>query len=104
MTLHPTTPAFKQNAHDALNDTELQKALGHVQGGFINKRQSAVERLPEFEVLRDAARDLKDHVLAHLDPFSKCAAKVHLPARAAGAGPGPCRGSPARRAPHAPCR
>ena len=69
MTLHPTTPAFKQNAHDALNDSELQKALGHVQGGFINKRQSAVERLPEFEVLRDAARDLKDHVLAHLDLY-----------------------------------
>ena len=69
MTLHPTTPAFKQNAHEALHDAELQKALGHVQGGFITKRQSAVDRLPEFEILRDAARDLKDHVLAHLDLY-----------------------------------
>jgi L-lactate dehydrogenase complex protein LldF len=69
MTLHPTTPAFKENAHEALHDRELQKALGHVQGGFIYKRQSAVDRLPEFDILRDAARDLKDHVLAHLDLY-----------------------------------
>ncbi len=69
MSLHPTTPAFKENAHRALGDTELQKALGHVQGGFINKRAAAVERLPEFETLRESARDLKDHVLAHLDLY-----------------------------------
>jgi len=69
MTLHPTTPGFKDNAHQALRDPELQKALGHVQQGFIYKRQSAVERLPEFENLREAARDLKDHVLKHLDLY-----------------------------------
>ena len=56
MSLHPTTPEFKQNAHEALHDSELQKALGHVQGGFIAKRQAAADRLPEFDVLRDAAR------------------------------------------------
>ena len=69
MTLHPTTPDFKDNAHRALHDPELQKALGHVQHGFIYKRQSAVERLPEFETLREAARDLKNHTLAHLDLY-----------------------------------
>ena len=69
MTLHPTTPDFKDNAHRALHDPELQKALGHVQHGFIYKRQSAVERLPEFETLREAARDLKNHVLANLDLY-----------------------------------
>jgi L-lactate dehydrogenase complex protein LldF len=69
MTLHPTTPEFKDNAHRALHDPELQKALGHVQHGFIYKRQSAVDRLPEFESLRDAARDLKNHILAHLDLY-----------------------------------
>lgn len=69
MTLHPTTPDFKDNAHRALHDPELQKALGHVQHGFIYKRQSAVERLPEFETLRESARDLKDHVLKHLDLY-----------------------------------
>ncbi|MDB5596352.1 MAG: iron-sulfur cluster-binding protein [Hyphomicrobiales bacterium] len=69
MSLHPTTPAFKENAHRAMLDTELQKALGHVQGGFIGKRAAAVARLPEFEDLRDNARDIKDHVLAHLDLY-----------------------------------
>ncbi len=69
MTLHPTTPDFKDNAHRALHDPELQKALGHVQHGFIYKRQSAVERLPEFKTLRESARDLKDHVLKNLDLY-----------------------------------
>jgi L-lactate dehydrogenase complex protein LldF len=69
LSLHPTTPAFKANAHAALRDTELQKALGHVQGGFIARRAAATSRLPEFEALRDSARDIKDHVLAHLDLY-----------------------------------
>lgn len=69
MSLHPTTPAFKANAHAALKDAELQKALGHVQGGFIARRSAATARLPEFEALRDSARDIKTHVLAHLDLY-----------------------------------
>ncbi|MBX9761191.1 MAG: (Fe-S)-binding protein, partial [Beijerinckiaceae bacterium] len=69
MTLHPTTPSFKANARGALADRELQKALGHVQGGFIARRAAAIERMPEFEALRDSARDIKDHVLSHLDLY-----------------------------------
>ncbi len=69
MSLHPTTPEFKENAHRALGDSELQKALGHVRQNFIDKRKAAADRLPEFEALRDAAADLKDHVLAHLDLY-----------------------------------
>ena len=30
MTIHPTSPQFKENAHAALGDRELQRALGHV--------------------------------------------------------------------------
>ena len=69
MSLHPTTPDFKENAHRALGDAELQKALGHVRQNFIDKRKAAADRLPEFEALRDAAADLKDHVLANLDLY-----------------------------------
>jgi L-lactate dehydrogenase complex protein LldF len=69
MSLHPTTPDFKENAHRALGDSELQKALGHVRQNFIDKRKAAADRLPEFEALRDAAADLKDHVLANLDLY-----------------------------------
>jgi L-lactate dehydrogenase complex protein LldF len=64
-----TSPAFKQNARGALADTQLQKALGNVRTGFIDKRRKAIEALPEFEALRDRARDIKNHTLAHLDLY-----------------------------------
>ena len=69
MSAHLTSPAFKANAHRALADTQLQKALGNVRAGFIDKRAAAAARLPEFEALRDSARDIKNHVLAHLDLY-----------------------------------
>jgi L-lactate dehydrogenase complex protein LldF len=69
MTVHPTSPAFKQNASRALHDPALQKALKNVESGFIGKRAKAAAKLPEFEALRDSARDIKDHVLSHLDLY-----------------------------------
>jgi len=69
MTVHPTSQNFKENARQALADPQLQRALGHVKSGFIGRRQAAADRLPEFEELRDAARDIKDHTLAHLDLY-----------------------------------
>jgi L-lactate dehydrogenase complex protein LldF len=62
---HPASRDFKRNAARALNDAALQRAMGHL--GFMQKRKEAVDRLPEFEALRDQARDIKNHVLAHLD-------------------------------------
>ena len=64
-----TAPAFKEKASAALQNATLQKALGNVQRGFISKRQSAADALPEFEALRDNARDIKNHTLAHLDLY-----------------------------------
>jgi len=64
-----TSPAFKKNANEALHDVQLQKALGNVRSGFIEKRRMAVEALPEFDRLRDSARDIKDHALKHLDLY-----------------------------------
>ena len=63
------SPAFKESARNALDDVPLQQALGHMREGFIDKRQRAVDDLPEFEALRDSARDIKDHTLAHLDLY-----------------------------------
>ncbi|PSJ57515.1 LutB/LldF family L-lactate oxidation iron-sulfur protein [Kumtagia ephedrae] len=64
-----TSPAFKRNAHAALGDAELQKALGNVRSGFIDKRLKAVEALPEFDRLRDSARAIKNHALDNLDLY-----------------------------------
>ena len=64
-----TSPAFRENATRALGDRTLQKALKNIEKGFIAKRIQAAEALPEFERLRDAARELKTHVLGHLDLY-----------------------------------
>ncbi len=65
-----TTPRFKENAHEALGDARLQRALVHARN-FIPRRAGAVERLPEFEALRDSARDIKNHTLAVPRPLSR---------------------------------
>src|SRR3954470_6550133 len=69
MTVHTTSPQFKENAKRALADADLQVALSKVKRGFIDKRAAAAARLPEFEGLRDSARDIKNHTLAHLDLY-----------------------------------
>ena len=46
-----------------------RRRLRHVRANFIEKRAKAAARLPEFEALRDSARDIKDHTLAHLDLY-----------------------------------
>lgn len=64
-----TSPTFKENARGALDDPQLQKALGNVEHNFIDKRRIAADALPEFEDLRDRARDIKNHTLAHMDLY-----------------------------------
>ncbi|MEX2298852.1 MAG: LutB/LldF family L-lactate oxidation iron-sulfur protein [Dongiaceae bacterium] len=64
-----TSARFGENARAALADKQLQVALGHVRINFIEKRAKAIADLPEFDVLRDAARDIRDHVLNHLDLY-----------------------------------
>ena len=63
-----TTARFKENAHQALGDARLQRALVHTRN-FIPRRADAAARLPEFEALRDSARDIKNHTLANLDLY-----------------------------------
>ena len=69
MSVHATSPQFKKNAHEALLDPQLQQAMGNVRVGFIEKRQAVVDKLPEFDQLRDSAREIKNHTLAHLDLY-----------------------------------
>ena len=66
---HLTSPAFKENAKEALADPQLQSALHGIETGIVDRRRAVVARLPEFEALRDSARDIKNHTLAHLDLY-----------------------------------
>jgi L-lactate dehydrogenase complex protein LldF len=67
--MRPTSRAFKQNAAEALQDQNLQAALSDLEGGFVEGRKNAVERLPEFDQLRAAGRRIKLHVLENLDVY-----------------------------------
>jgi L-lactate dehydrogenase complex protein LldF len=67
--VQPTSLAFKENARRAMADATLQQALGFAKAGFQDKRAAAAARLPEFEHLRDEAKAIKDHTLAHLDIY-----------------------------------
>src|ERR1700761_2409779 len=62
-----TSPAFKENAHAALGNAGLQKALARSGPSFIARRAAAAAALPEVEQLRGTARDIKNHALANLD-------------------------------------
>jgi L-lactate dehydrogenase complex protein LldF len=65
--MQSTARAFPDNAHRAIGDVNLQAALARFSQGFPVKRRLAIERLPEFDALRDAAKAIKDHTLEHLD-------------------------------------
>jgi L-lactate dehydrogenase complex protein LldF len=62
-----TSSAFKQNAAQALKNAGLQRALARSGPSFIARRAAAAAALPEFEQLRDVARDIKNHAIANLD-------------------------------------
>ena len=65
--MKPTAHAFRENAARALVDPDLRHAMKRVEVGFSSARRRAIDRLPEFDGLRDQARDIKNHVLANLD-------------------------------------
>ncbi|MGE0735822.1 MAG: LutB/LldF family L-lactate oxidation iron-sulfur protein [Alphaproteobacteria bacterium] len=67
--MQSTAHNFKANTRAALADASLQKALGLMRVGFIERRANAVARLPEFDGLRDKATEIKNHVLENLDLY-----------------------------------
>ena len=71
MSVVATSASFKENAHEALADARLQGALAFVRQSSSPGAPRPSQRLPEFEALRDSARAIKDHTLAHLDLLSR---------------------------------
>ena len=62
-----TSAAFQSNAVEALLDPDLQASLNKM--GFRAARQRVVDEVPEWEAIRAAAREIKEHTLAHLDYY-----------------------------------
>jgi len=63
------SPEFKTRSVFAIHDGGLQKAMGMLREGFVAKRTLQATELPEFELLREEAKNLKDHILNHLDHY-----------------------------------
>lgn len=88
--MKPTSHDFKSNAAQALEDEPLRRALSGIKHGFVANRARARGNLPEFEQLRDEAKAIKEHTLAHLDLYLEayeekvltCGGHVHWAATA----------------------
>ena len=65
--MRATSRNFEDNARAGLANDNLQQALGLAQTGFPLRRRLAINRLPEFEALRETGRSIKDHTLEYLD-------------------------------------
>ena len=60
---------FKSNVNQALHDETLKEALSGVNDGFVANRARAIALVPEWQLIRDDARRMKNHVLENLDHY-----------------------------------
>ena len=62
-------PSFPAAARTAVADSQLRANLTHATHAIRAKRAGAVAELSDWEELRQAAKAIKDHTLAHLDTY-----------------------------------
>jgi L-lactate dehydrogenase complex protein LldF len=67
--MQTSSSTFAQRTRIAIHDQRLQGALTNASHGLAAKRAAQKAALPEFEALRERAREVKEHVLAHLDGY-----------------------------------
>ena len=82
---HLTSENFDQNAHLALQDSQLRGALANLAKTFGERRKTAIQSVDNWEGLREKARQIKDETLLHLDKYlekfvenaEQAGAKIH---------------------------
>ncbi|MFC9977418.1 LutB/LldF family L-lactate oxidation iron-sulfur protein [Spirillospora sp. NPDC127200] len=62
-------PAFPKAAEGAVADRRLRGNLAHATGTIRDRRLAAVAELDDWERLRAAGKEIKDHTLRHLDHY-----------------------------------
>jgi L-lactate dehydrogenase complex protein LldF len=62
-------PDLTRRSHAALEDATLQTALKRATDTFIEKRRSSVAGVPEWAILRERGRRVKEHTIEHLDHY-----------------------------------
>ncbi|MDI9314281.1 MAG: lactate utilization protein B [Hydrotalea sp.] len=60
---------FSAAADKAIKNDGLQQRLAHITHEFINKRQAAVNAVPDWEAWRVAGKNIKQHAIEHLDIY-----------------------------------
>jgi len=64
-----TAMHFRRKATEKLNDANLQQALKKLQSRFVDSRATALAELPNFTEIRDAAADIRERAVGHLDSY-----------------------------------
>jgi L-lactate dehydrogenase complex protein LldF len=62
-------PDFPTAAHELLGNAQLRHNVRHATDVIRAKRGKVVAETPDWQELRDTARHIKDHVMAHLDHY-----------------------------------
>jgi L-lactate dehydrogenase complex protein LldF len=60
-------PSFPDAARTLLGNAQLRKNVRHATEVIRNKRAGVVGEMPDWQDLREAARQIKGHTLRHLD-------------------------------------
>src|ERR1017187_10835580 len=62
-------PSFDARVRAALADPLLKGAIDRTTGNARARRAAAIAAWPGFGAARELGRDIKDHVIAHLDHY-----------------------------------
>jgi L-lactate dehydrogenase complex protein LldF len=62
-----TAPAFPMAARAAMGDTQLRKNVRHATEVIQAKRARVVGEMPDWQELREAGKQIREHTMQHLD-------------------------------------
>lgn len=65
----PTSAGFRDASARAVRDPALREAITRVTASLGARRAQVISELPHFDALRDRAKRIKEHTLAHLDRY-----------------------------------
>jgi L-lactate dehydrogenase complex protein LldF len=64
-----TNPDLTERSHTAIEDVTLQSALKNLTTTFVERRREALSSAPNWETLRERARQVKEHTIENLDYY-----------------------------------
>ncbi|HEX6466662.1 MAG TPA: lactate utilization protein B, partial [Terriglobales bacterium] len=62
-------PDFQEGAHLSLQDTQLRANVKRATDLIRSKRAKVVDEMPDWEALRESAREIKEHAMRHLASY-----------------------------------